>query len=268
MEKTAAGARRGAWPGDGKQLCPGIWDSTRQGEDADRLLPAHARFGRRCRRKSGERRACCRATRRMGWKTRRSRSGTIGTGRSSNPRTAKYHLFASRWDHSTGHKGWTSSVAVHAVSDNVIGPYEDKGMLWPDNMGGKGHNVTALIMPDGRYAVTVSEIRPGEVFASKSPDGPWESLGTDHGRGPAQVACVERHADAPARRAVHDRPALGPDHDSARRSCGPYIDSGAVHLQGDQGAAPETPGRPGRLVQRRTVSHRREQLEACARRST
>ena len=89
----------------------------------------------------------------------------------------KYHLFASRWDHSTGHKGWTSSVAVHAVSDNVIGPYEDKGMLWPDNMGGKGHNVTALIMPDGRYAVTVSEIRPGEVFACKTPDGPWESLG-------------------------------------------------------------------------------------------
>ena len=89
----------------------------------------------------------------------------------------KFHLYASRWDHSTGHKGWTSSSAVHAVSDNVIGPYEDKGMLWPDNMGGKGHNVTALIMPDGRYAVTVSEIRPGEVFVSKSPDGPWESLG-------------------------------------------------------------------------------------------
>ena len=89
----------------------------------------------------------------------------------------KYHLFASRWDHAAGHKGWTHSVAVHAVSDNVIGPYEDKGMCWPDNMGGRGHNVTALVMPDGRYAVTVSEIRPGEVFASKSPDGPWESLG-------------------------------------------------------------------------------------------
>ena len=88
-----------------------------------------------------------------------------------------YHLFASRWDHSTGHKGWTSSVAVHAVSKNVIGPYQERGMLWPDNMGGKGHNVTALIMPDGRYAVTVSEIRPGEVFVSRSPDGPWESLG-------------------------------------------------------------------------------------------
>jgi hypothetical protein len=90
----------------------------------------------------------------------------------------KYHLFASRWEHAKGHKrGWPTSVAVHAVSDNVIGPYEDKGMCWPDNLGGKGHNVTALIMADGRYAVTISETRPGEVFASKSLDGPWESLG-------------------------------------------------------------------------------------------
>lgn len=89
----------------------------------------------------------------------------------------KYHMFASRWDQAKGHSGWTTSSAVHAVSEDVIGPYEDKGMLWPDNQGGKGHNVTALMMPDGRYAVTISETRPGEVFASKSPDGPWESLG-------------------------------------------------------------------------------------------
>jgi len=89
----------------------------------------------------------------------------------------KFHMFASRWDHAMGHRGWGHSLAIHAVSDNVIGPYEDKGMCWPDNMGGKGHNVTALILPDGRYAVTVSEIRPGEVFVSKSPEGPWESMG-------------------------------------------------------------------------------------------
>lgn len=89
----------------------------------------------------------------------------------------KYHMFASRWDQARGHRGWFGSVAVHAVSDNVIGPYADKGPCWPDDQGGKGHNVTALVMPDGRYAVTISETRPGEVFASKSPDGPWESLG-------------------------------------------------------------------------------------------
>ena len=88
-----------------------------------------------------------------------------------------FHMFASRWNQANGHKGWTGSSAVHAVSDNVMGPYEDKGLCWPGNMGGKGHNVTALLMPDGRYAVTISETRPGEVFASKSPEGPWESLG-------------------------------------------------------------------------------------------
>jgi hypothetical protein len=38
--------------------------------------------------------------------------------------------------------------------------------------------VTALVMPDGRYAVVVSETRPGDVFVSKSLDGPWEHLGS------------------------------------------------------------------------------------------
>src|SRR6185503_14383710 len=40
----------------------------------------------------------------------------------------KYHMFASRWDQAKGHNGWTGSVAVHAVSDNPIGPYVDKGI--------------------------------------------------------------------------------------------------------------------------------------------
>ena len=68
---------------------------------------------------------------------------------------------------------------MHAVSDNVvIGPYLDKGLCWPGDKGGKGHNVTALALPDGRYAVVVSETRPGDVFVSKSLDGPWEHLGS------------------------------------------------------------------------------------------
>jgi hypothetical protein len=90
----------------------------------------------------------------------------------------KYHMFASRWDQSRGHGGWGGSAAVHAVSDNPIGPYIDKGLLWPDNQGGKGHNVTALVLPDGRYAVVVSETRPGDVFVSQSLDGPWQQLGS------------------------------------------------------------------------------------------
>jgi hypothetical protein len=90
----------------------------------------------------------------------------------------KYHMFASRWDQSVGHGGWFGSKAVHAVSDKVTGPYIDKGLCWPDSQGGKGHNVTALVLPDGRYAVIVSETRPGDVFVSKSLDGPWEQLGS------------------------------------------------------------------------------------------
>jgi len=89
----------------------------------------------------------------------------------------KFHLFASRWDQARGHNGWFGSVAVHSVSDDVIGPYEDKGLCWPDDQKGKGHNVTALTLPDGRYAVIISETRPCEVFVSQSLDGPWQPLG-------------------------------------------------------------------------------------------
>lgn len=90
----------------------------------------------------------------------------------------RYHVFASRWDESKGHNGWFDSVAVHGVSENLYGPYVDQGLCWPDNQGGKGHNVTALVLPDGRYAIVISETRPGTVFVAKSLDGPWEELGT------------------------------------------------------------------------------------------
>ena len=90
----------------------------------------------------------------------------------------KYHMFASRWDQARGHSGWFGSQAVHAVADNVTGPYADRGLTWPDDQGGKGHNVTALVMPDGRYAIVVSETRPGDVFVSRSLEGPWELLGS------------------------------------------------------------------------------------------
>jgi hypothetical protein len=91
----------------------------------------------------------------------------------------KYNLFCSRWDQSKGHGDWTNSKAIHAVSDNLFGPYVDKGLCWPDDQGGKGHNVTALVLPDGRYAVIVSETRrPADIFVSSSPDGPWTHLGS------------------------------------------------------------------------------------------
>ena len=75
----------------------------------------------------------------------------------------KYHMFASRWDESRGHSGWFGSVAVQAVSDFLTGPYVDQGPCWPNDRGGKGHNVTALTLPDGRYAIVISETRPCEV---------------------------------------------------------------------------------------------------------
>ena len=91
----------------------------------------------------------------------------------------KFHLFASRWAESKGHNGWWGSHAVQAVSDNILGPYADQGLCWPDNQNGKGHNVTALKLPDGRYAVVTSETRPGDVFALRNGD---LHLGGDAGR--------------------------------------------------------------------------------------
>jgi len=41
----------------------------------------------------------------------------------------KYHMFASRWDQARGHNGWGGSAAVHAVSDNLTGPYNRQGSL-------------------------------------------------------------------------------------------------------------------------------------------
>ena len=90
----------------------------------------------------------------------------------------KYHLYASRWDQSKGHFNWVHSKAIRAVSKSLFGPYVDQGLCWPDNEDGKGHNVTALKLPDGRYAVVVSETRPGDVFVSNSPDGPFTHLGS------------------------------------------------------------------------------------------
>ena len=98
-------------------------------------------------------------------------------GKIIRAKDGKYHMFASRWGQANGHNGWFGSQAVHAVSDKLTGPYIDQGLCWPDNEGGKGHNVTALALPDGRYAVVVSETRPGDVFVSKSLDGPWDYLG-------------------------------------------------------------------------------------------
>lgn len=91
----------------------------------------------------------------------------------------KYHMYASKWDQKYSHSiGWhKGSKGVHAVSDNIMGPYKDKGLLWPDWNEGIGHNVIGLRMHDGRYATVTSEITEGEVFVSNKPEGPFKLLG-------------------------------------------------------------------------------------------
>ncbi|MDO7173149.1 glycoside hydrolase family protein [Mariniflexile sp. AS56] len=91
----------------------------------------------------------------------------------------KYHMYASRWTQEMSHSdGWhLGSKGMHAVSDNIMGLYVDKGLLWPDWKDGIGHNVIGLRMHDGRYAAVTSELTDGEIFVSDSPNGPFKLLG-------------------------------------------------------------------------------------------
>lgn len=89
----------------------------------------------------------------------------------------RYHLFGSRWEQAKGHDEWWNSKAIVAIGSNLTGPYQDAGLLWPDNDGGRGHNVTALKLRDGTYAVVISETRKAAVFTSASLDGPWRFSG-------------------------------------------------------------------------------------------
>lgn len=89
-----------------------------------------------------------------------------------------YHLYGSRWAESKGHSGWSGSVAVHATSANVIGPYLDKGLAWSNNQNGKGHNITGAPLQDGTYMLIAAGTRPGDLFTSAKPEGPWTFLGS------------------------------------------------------------------------------------------
>jgi hypothetical protein len=95
----------------------------------------------------------------------------------------KYHLFCSKWAASKGIAAWMSdSVSVHAVSDNVLGPYKEIGLTY-SYQNGRGHNTTGLKLIDGTYAVVESAIVPGWIFTSSSLDGPFNykgSIATDN----------------------------------------------------------------------------------------
>ncbi len=115
--------------------------------------------------------------------------------------TGKYYMFASRWNQAGGHwgqdgiPGWQGSQAVYAVSDNLYGPYEDKGPIWPDWCEGAGHNVFPFALSEDdplygngyRYAISISdtgmhgETANGTIHIAKSVAGPWELVSNNNG---------------------------------------------------------------------------------------
>jgi MYXO-CTERM domain-containing protein len=101
----------------------------------------------------------------------------------------KYHLYASYWPHRDGFgwpqgpsgTGWQASIAMQAVSDDIMGPYVFQRECYTQNQEGnnKGHNTTALIAPTGEapFILSVGEIVAGQLFSSASANGPWTLLG-------------------------------------------------------------------------------------------
>ncbi len=110
----------------------------------------------------------------------------------------KYHMFMSTWNAITEsfNPGWLGSDAYHAISaQGVLGPYERVDYLWNDagSQPHKGHNVSAVELPDGGYAVVVSETRPFTIYRSDSLDGPWESCEPDLALYQSNVSLWPRH---------------------------------------------------------------------------
>jgi hypothetical protein len=87
----------------------------------------------------------------------------------------KYHMFMSTWSGTAGfNPGWTNSDAYHAISaQGVLGPYQRQGFVYTNNGSHKGHNVSAVELSDGTYAVVVSETVAFTIYKSSSLDGPW-----------------------------------------------------------------------------------------------
>lgn len=135
-----------------------------------------------------------------------------------------YHMFASRWDQGNGHNGWMCcSYAIHATSKNLYGPYTDLGTFYSFD-GGKGHNVTPFVMPDGQYGVSISGVRAGRVFTASSLDGPWTDKGDVQVSGGLCTQCNMKIMYRPDKQymaiASDGRFALGPN------VTGPYVTQG------------------------------------------
>jgi hypothetical protein len=76
-------------------------------------------------------------------------------------------MFMSTWADSAGfNPGWTNSESYHATSNSVLGPYTRKGYVWSSGSH-HGHNTSAVELPDGTYAVIVSEVVPFTIYHVK-----------------------------------------------------------------------------------------------------
>jgi len=107
----------------------------------------------------------------------------------------KFHLFMSTFSGDTNFgTGWLNSDAYHAVSQtNVLGPYVRQDFVYSNNGSHKGHNVSAVELPDHTYAVVVSEIVPFTIYTSASLDGPWTACSPTSGIGGSNISLIPRH---------------------------------------------------------------------------
>jgi len=107
----------------------------------------------------------------------------------------KFHLFMSTFSGNTNFgTSWQTSDAYHAISQtNVLGPYVRQDFIYSNNGSHKGHNVSALELPDNTYAVVVSETVPFTIYKSASLDGPWVACQPKSGVGSSNVSLIARH---------------------------------------------------------------------------
>lgn len=107
----------------------------------------------------------------------------------------KYHLFMSTFSGDTNFgTGWFNSDAYHAISQsNVLGPYQRQDFVYNNNGSHKGHNVSAVELPDGSYAVIVSETVPFTIYKSSSLDGPWTACQPTSQVGASNISLFPRH---------------------------------------------------------------------------
>jgi hypothetical protein len=110
-------------------------------------------------------------------------------------RDGKYHMFLSTWSGTAGfNPGWRDSDAYHAIStQGVLGPYQRQGFVYDNNGSHRGHNVSAVELPDGSYAVVVGETVPLTIYRSSSLDGPWTACSPSSQVGASNVSLFPRH---------------------------------------------------------------------------